>query len=249
MENTIYDCGWENNLSKRIRECRNDMGLSQNALAKELNVSQQTISGWEAGKSIPDMPMLITLCNFFGREVDSLLGQINDYKTHDNKWICEKTGLSEPVIDYMCGNYRDSSIPHLFDIIFRSEYVEHFFDCALQYVSVSPDPDYRVYVTQKDGERTHITGVSSFAVDSQIIDRDIIKQAIMFRLQWIMEEFAKDVDKNRRVEKEKQNLLQPSLFTTRNDCKKLESIFYKKGDKWFYTDKSGNEQPLHLDND
>lgn len=60
--------------SERLKELRTEKGLSQAQLAKELNVSQRSISSWETGFREPDFQMLVLLSKFFGVTTDYLLG-------------------------------------------------------------------------------------------------------------------------------------------------------------------------------
>lgn len=46
---------------KLIRDKRQAHGMSQNDLAKVLNISGKAISKWERGKTFPDISMLIPL--------------------------------------------------------------------------------------------------------------------------------------------------------------------------------------------
>ena len=48
-------------LGKRIQECREGLGLSQAALAKQLGVSQSTVGNYEAGISFPREEVLLRL--------------------------------------------------------------------------------------------------------------------------------------------------------------------------------------------
>lgn len=59
---------------KRLKELRLEKGLSQETLAKKLNVAFNTISDWENGKHEPDFKMLMTLARFFDVSSDYLLG-------------------------------------------------------------------------------------------------------------------------------------------------------------------------------
>lgn len=189
MKNTIYNSGWENNLSKRIRERRNEMGLSQPALASELNVSQQTVSGWETGKNIPEMPMLITLCNFFGCEVDSLLGRIDDYKTHDNKWICEKTGLSEKSVDFITRGAGGFIYP--LNVVLSSDEAIYFVDCINSYIDAYYNPFTHLYIKHDDDTSTLVYGVRDVAYNHFGIDSRIVKQSIIYELQTSLESICK----------------------------------------------------------
>jgi len=59
-----------NNL-KKLRENKN---LLQKELAEILNVTSQTVSGWEIGRTQPEYQMLLKIANFFEVSVDYLLG-------------------------------------------------------------------------------------------------------------------------------------------------------------------------------
>lgn len=58
---------------EKLRSLRSEKGITQEVLAKKINVTRQTISGWERGRSEPDIAMLIQLSNFFSITVDELL--------------------------------------------------------------------------------------------------------------------------------------------------------------------------------
>lgn len=59
---------------ERLKELRTEKGLSQTALAKELNVSQRSISSWETGFRQPDYETLIMIAKYFDVSTDYLLG-------------------------------------------------------------------------------------------------------------------------------------------------------------------------------
>ena len=61
-------------IGKLIRELRNEKGITQTELAKEISTTQDTISLWELGKSYPDVINVVKLCKFFGVTSDYLLG-------------------------------------------------------------------------------------------------------------------------------------------------------------------------------
>lgn len=60
-------------IGKFIAEMRKSAGLSQTELAKELNISNRTVSKWETGDGLPDITMLPQIAQFFGITVDELL--------------------------------------------------------------------------------------------------------------------------------------------------------------------------------
>ncbi|MFP4287577.1 MAG: helix-turn-helix domain-containing protein [Candidatus Izemoplasmataceae bacterium] len=65
-----------NKFSLNLRRLRQEEGLTQKALAHQLNVSNSTISNWENGTSEPDITMLKTMAEFFNITVDQLLGEV-----------------------------------------------------------------------------------------------------------------------------------------------------------------------------
>lgn len=60
---------------EKLRNLRTDKGLSQIALAKELNVSKSVISLWELDGSDPTLSNLIKISDFFGVSIDFLAGK------------------------------------------------------------------------------------------------------------------------------------------------------------------------------
>ncbi len=57
-----------------LKELRNEKGLSQKQLSKELGVLERTISYWESGSRECDFDTLILISKFFDVSVDFLLG-------------------------------------------------------------------------------------------------------------------------------------------------------------------------------
>lgn len=56
-----------------IKECRKELGITQYELADKLNISFKTISKWECGKGLPDVSLLLPLCNELKINVNELL--------------------------------------------------------------------------------------------------------------------------------------------------------------------------------
>lgn len=61
------------NIGKRIKELRLAEHMSQTKLAELLFISQDTVSLWELGKSLPDIPAVIKLTKIFNVSSDYLL--------------------------------------------------------------------------------------------------------------------------------------------------------------------------------
>ena len=83
---------------KRLKELREHKNLLQKELAAELNVTMQTISGWEISRTTPDYDTLVKIANFFNVSIDYLLG--NEGKAHKLELeISEKDALKNALIE------------------------------------------------------------------------------------------------------------------------------------------------------
>ena len=61
-------------IGKNIKDLRKECGLTQSDLAKQLFISQDTISLWELNKSLPDIKSLIKMAKLFKVSTDYILG-------------------------------------------------------------------------------------------------------------------------------------------------------------------------------
>ena len=59
---------------QKLKELRNEMGLTQCKLAQKLGLSRSTIAMYETGQSEPDLQTLISIAVFFKVSVDFILG-------------------------------------------------------------------------------------------------------------------------------------------------------------------------------
>ncbi len=62
---------------ERLRDLREEKGLSINNLAKELKVSHSTIIRWENGEQVPNIDYLLLIANYFKVSADYLIGLEN----------------------------------------------------------------------------------------------------------------------------------------------------------------------------
>ena len=61
-------------MAKRIKSLRLEKGVDQNTFAKEINVSNASISYWENAKQIPSAEVIFKIAEYFGVSADYLLG-------------------------------------------------------------------------------------------------------------------------------------------------------------------------------
>lgn len=77
-------------LSRRLRQLREEAGLSQSQLADELSVSRGSISYYENGDRTPDVEFLMKAKEYFGVDYEYLLGETSIRNKNDRSGI-EKT--------------------------------------------------------------------------------------------------------------------------------------------------------------
>ena len=72
----LYRAEEENkmNFADTLRKLRKENNMTQEELAKFLNVSSQAISKWETSGGYPDVSLLPRISSFFGISIDELLG-------------------------------------------------------------------------------------------------------------------------------------------------------------------------------
>lgn len=59
----------------RIKELREEFGLTQKELADKIGNVQRNVSNWENGASEPDLETLLRLADVFGVSLDELFGR------------------------------------------------------------------------------------------------------------------------------------------------------------------------------
>ena len=66
------------NLYQRLKDLREDKDLKQEAVAITLNITRQQYQLYESGKRKLPIDMLITLCKFYDKSADYILGLIDE---------------------------------------------------------------------------------------------------------------------------------------------------------------------------
>lgn len=74
------------NIANMIKSKRNELGLTQEELAKKLFISRQAVSNWERGRSYPDITKLKDLSELFCVSMDLLLlEEVEDSRKENRK--------------------------------------------------------------------------------------------------------------------------------------------------------------------
>lgn len=81
------------NIAEKLYLLRNQMGMSQAALAEHLQVSRQTVSKWETNASYPDIDKLIALSDLFRVSID--------YLVRDNGRVQQDANLDRLVLRFL----------------------------------------------------------------------------------------------------------------------------------------------------
>lgn len=66
-------------VAELIKETRTNSNMTQEEYGAKLGVSRQTVSSWENGRSMPDLQMLIDICNMYHISLDKLLNEDNKF--------------------------------------------------------------------------------------------------------------------------------------------------------------------------
>lgn len=56
-----------------LKKLRNEKNITQEQLAEMLNVSNRSVSRWENGRNLPDIDILILLCDYYEVEMSEML--------------------------------------------------------------------------------------------------------------------------------------------------------------------------------
>lgn len=95
-------------IGENIKRLRKERDLTQEMLAKFLNVSYQSVSKWERGESYPDITLVPAIASFFGVTTDTILGvqtieQENKIKSYLDKYnaLCNSDDKQEELEQIM----------------------------------------------------------------------------------------------------------------------------------------------------
>ena len=80
-------------IGKFIAECRKNKNLTQSLLAEKLGITDKAVSKWERGLAMPDVSIMIELCDILEISVNELLkGEktcMNDEKQNDEQLLLD----------------------------------------------------------------------------------------------------------------------------------------------------------------
>jgi len=80
----------------RIKNLREQMGITQSQLAKQIGITRSSVNAWEQGISVPSTQYIVELSNIFKVSTDYLLGVGASSSV-------SVEGLTEADIQLVCG--------------------------------------------------------------------------------------------------------------------------------------------------
>ena len=83
-------------IADRIKQLREECGLSQAQLAKRLHVTRSSVNAWEMGLSMPTIQYVVEMAKLFRMRTDFLLGL-------EEEQTISLEGLSEEEISLLYG--------------------------------------------------------------------------------------------------------------------------------------------------
>lgn len=115
-------------LSENIRSLRKARSLTQEQLAEALGVTAGAVYKWEARLSLPELPMLVQLADFFDTSVDALIG----YMIKDNRRDATLARLMDlrHAKDLRGVDEAEKAVmryPNCFDVVYQSARMMHVF--------------------------------------------------------------------------------------------------------------------------
>lgn len=74
-------------IGEKIYELRKKLGISQEELAQQLNVSRQAVSKWERDETMPDTDKIVALSSVFSISTDYLLLENSETEKSENNLL------------------------------------------------------------------------------------------------------------------------------------------------------------------
>ncbi len=163
-----------NEFAKLLYELRKSKNLTQSELAKQIGVSNKTISKWENGETYPETTQLIALSNLFNISIDELLkGKINELSLNVN--ITKKENVEEKKV------IKPSAITRNIALQIIIELTLIFADIIILFSCMAFDVPYQIYVSIILGS----FALSFCILFDMSITKDIIKRKFTYGKKYI----------------------------------------------------------------
>lgn len=85
---------------ERIRQLREQNGMTQSELARKLDVTRSSVNAWESGLSTPTTQYVVALTRLFHVSADYLLGTEAEYCLSLNGYTPDEIRLISELVKY-----------------------------------------------------------------------------------------------------------------------------------------------------
>lgn len=179
-----------------IRDLRKERNLTQDALAKELILTQDIISRIEKGRKEISNNELVAISRYFGVSTDYLLGITNYRQTvkndtdHNSRVSCDYTGLSQAEIEKIRQILKDDFVKSYLLHDFLSDDFNTFDVLSLAITSMLEEntDSVRDYLKWK-AVQAFEKAIDSIVADIKISETLFISKSIMYNLKSKLNEY------------------------------------------------------------
>ena len=86
-------------LGQKLKEARTQAGHSQDAVAKIIGVSRQSVSNWENDRTYPDIGSLLKLSDLYGLSLDGMLKEDAAIPAHFEKLAARRKTICQILLE------------------------------------------------------------------------------------------------------------------------------------------------------
>ena len=177
----MYEC----KIAEKLAELRNAKGVTQDDVAQAIGISNKTVSKWENGTSMPDLPMLVMLAEYYEVTTDALLGLSEPKKMNYRETIrSEFDGLDCNSAFLQAFETTSLTIPSLFQVLKKEE---KFDENSIKLSNVYPAP-------QKRRSKIATPNFFTFTVSSEDVNAAVTLLRNQSDFAWL-----KDPEKQKKI--------------------------------------------------
>ena len=126
-----------------LKQLRQERQLTQENLAEIMCVTNRSVSRWENGVNLPDLPVLVQLADFYGVELRELLNGERNPDTMNSTPNCSTSKDAAEETARMAADYSSSYTEYLtrrFHIMYLISIVTMFIYMAMRWIDFSALP-------------------------------------------------------------------------------------------------------------
>jgi len=182
---------------EKLKKARKEAGLTQEELAKRMNVSRSAVAKWETDKGMPDIENLRLISSMIDVSIDYLLEEgeritFNETKEPINLEDYEKTGKARDKMDAAClARFPDADRIIPFVRVRKLNPLEWIVDTIVQ-PKVLIVGDYLTtglngnYIVEKDGKQFLVNITKDFITTRDLAEKITDKKFVIgkYRYKW-----------------------------------------------------------------